>query len=89
MKKSLAKNFNRLRWNVVAVGEDGRNIAGCGTVKTVPYGAGQKAAAPVGARIVRPLRVWVIDYHPQLAMKISAASRQMLMNFVFDILMIE
>ena len=29
---------------------------GFGTVKTVPYGAGQMAA-PVGTHIVRPLRV--------------------------------
>ena len=67
-------------------GKDSRNIAGFGTVKTVPYGAGQ-IAAPVGAHIVRPLRVGNL-LPPRITVEISAAS-QTLMNFVFDILMIE
>lgn len=44
-------------------------------------------AAPVGAHIVRPLRVGNL-LPSRITVEISAASRT-LINFVFDILMIE
>lgn len=44
-------------------------------VKTVPYEVEQTAAAPVGAHIVRPLRVGNL-LPPRITVEISAAARR-------------